>query len=120
MNLQAVLQEVLPEKHAFQGSEAYEKSNEEYFTVFESGIRPTAIAQPTTTQEVSALIEKLHPIFVAQEASLAIKGTGHTPFAGIQIHFLTNETTADSLHRCGQRTRWHDHRLARTERHTVG
>jgi len=85
MTFQAALQEVLPEKHALQGSELYEKSNGAYFTVFESDIKPAAIAQPTSAQEVSALIKKLHPKLVTQEAFLAIKGTGHTPFAGMYL-----------------------------------
>ena len=82
MVIQAALQEVLPEKHAIEGSEDYEKSNALYFTKFESDIKPAAIAKPTSAQDVSALIKKLHPALVAQEAALAIKGTGHTPFAG--------------------------------------
>ena len=85
MAFQTTLQEVLPEKHALRGSELYKKSNEAYFTVFESDIQPAAIAQPTSAQEVSALIKKLHPKLVTQEAFLAIKGTGHTPFAGMHL-----------------------------------
>ncbi|KAF1992666.1 FAD-binding domain-containing protein [Amniculicola lignicola CBS 123094] len=82
MTFQTELQEVLPEKHLLQGSDLYEKSNGAYFTVFESEIKPAVIARPTTAQEVGALIKKLHPKLVTQETSLAIKGTGHTPFAG--------------------------------------
>lgn len=93
MAFQEVLQEILAGKHTFQGSELYEKSNALYFTVFESGIKPAVIAQPTTVQEVSALIKKLHPHLVTQEASLAIKGSGHTPFAGI---YLPDDTLSSS------------------------
>lgn len=116
MVIQAALKEVLPEKHAVQGSDSYEKSNGAYFTVFESAVKPAAIAQPTSAQEVSALIKKLHPALVAQEASLAIKGTGHTPFAGKHIS-SSIYITSDSLHRGCECTRWHYHRLGRIERH---
>ncbi|OAG00710.1 uncharacterized protein CC84DRAFT_1209587 [Paraphaeosphaeria sporulosa] len=57
MALQSVLQEIHPEKFALQGSELYLKSNEAYFVVFESCIKPAAISQPTS-QEVSTLTKK--------------------------------------------------------------
>ena len=83
MDVQNVLKGVVPaEKIALPGTEQYEQSNEAYFTKFESAIKPAAIVQPTSAEEVSALIKALHPKLVKQEVSLAIKGTGHTPFAG--------------------------------------
>ncbi|PVI01875.1 FAD-binding domain-containing protein [Periconia macrospinosa] len=82
MELQNLLKEVLPDNVALPGSERYEESNSAYFTQFEIGIKPAAIVQPTTVQEVSALVKKLHSKLVKQETYLAVKGTGHTPFAG--------------------------------------
>lgn len=81
MTFQTVLQDVLPEKHSLPDSEAYEKINGEYFTVFGAGIKPAAIAQPTSAQEVGALVAKLGK----EEGTgglFAVKGTGCTPFAG--------------------------------------
>ena len=88
MAFQTVLEEVLPEKFLLRGSERYEESNGAYFTVFESTIKPAAIAQPTSAAEVSALIKILYPKLVTKEVSLAIKGTGHTPFSGKPSIFL--------------------------------
>jgi hypothetical protein len=82
MAFQAALEEVLPDRYILRGSERYEESNGAYFTVFESAIKPAAIAYPTSASEVSALLKTLHPGLVTQEVSLAVKGTGHTPFAG--------------------------------------
>ncbi|KAF1978286.1 FAD-binding domain-containing protein [Bimuria novae-zelandiae CBS 107.79] len=82
MAFHAVLQEVLPEKYVLEGSDLYEEANGRYFTVFESRVKPAAIVQPTSAQEVSTLIKRLGPKLVTQKTSLAIKGTGHTPFAG--------------------------------------
>lgn len=82
MELHNTLKEVLPGKIAFPGTELYEKSNGAYFTRFESDIKPAAIAQPTSVQEVSSLVRKLHPKLVKQEIHVAVKGTGHTPFSG--------------------------------------
>lgn len=82
MSFQTTLRDVLPEKLALPGSESYNKSNGQYFTSFESNIKPAAIAQPTNSQEVGFLVQKLQSQLKSQDVMLAIKGTGHTPFAG--------------------------------------
>jgi hypothetical protein len=86
MDIENVLNEVLPTKFALPGTQSYENSNGAYFTQFEIAIKPAAIAQPTSVQDVSALLKKLHPKLLKQEIRLAVKGTGHTPFAG-NAHF---------------------------------
>lgn len=96
MSFQTVLQDILPEKHSLPGSETYEKSNEAYFTVFESGIQPAAIAGPTSAEEVGKLVKRLGE---GSEGGVgfAVKGTGHTPFAGtlcyVLPYFLDPQTT---------------------------
>ncbi len=80
--LQDTLSQVLKEEVLQPGSEDYDKSNGSYFTLFESSVKPAFIVQPTSTQEVSNLIKKLNPLLLRQETHLAIRGTGHTPFAG--------------------------------------
>ncbi|KAH8722685.1 hypothetical protein GQ44DRAFT_621980 [Phaeosphaeriaceae sp. PMI808] len=82
MEIQSALKEVLADKVALPGTELYEESNGAYFTQFEIALKPAAIARPTSVAEVSALIKKLRPQLVSQETYLAVKGTGHTPFAG--------------------------------------
>jgi hypothetical protein len=91
MDIQSVLGDILPGKIAYPGTELYEKSNGAYFTQFETAIKPAAIAQPTSVQEISALIQRLNPSLVKQEICLAIKGTGHTPFAGSTSFFVHHE-----------------------------
>ena len=80
--LHTILKEALPGKVLSKGTDGYDKSNNSYFTVFENAIKPYSIAQPTSTADVSALIRTLHPHLDRREISLAIRGTGHTPFAG--------------------------------------
>jgi FAD/FMN-containing dehydrogenase len=64
------------------GTQEYVQSNSSYFTVFENAINPSFIVQPTTAQDVSRLLKSLNPLLLQKELSLAIRGTGHTPFAG--------------------------------------
>lgn len=64
------------------GSEAYEKNNGSYFSAFENEIKPSYIAQPTSVKQVQGLIEALRPYVVAGDCQIAIRGSGHTPFAG--------------------------------------
>lgn len=85
MDTLSALKEVLRNKVVLPRTELYEKSNSAYFTKFESAIKPAIIVQPTTSEEVSVLIKKLRPALVSQVTYLAVKGTGHTPFAGM-IH----------------------------------
>lgn len=98
MELQRALNEVLPGKIVLPGTEPYEKSNSAYFTQFEIAIKPAAIAQPTSVQDVSALIKKLRLRLVKQETCLAVKGTGHTPFTG-SVRSLINRIVADDADR---------------------
>ncbi len=83
MELQNLLNNVLPGKLALPGTENYEESNSSYFTQFGSAIKPAIIAQPTTVQEVSDLVKALYPALKNQKIYLAVRGTGHTPFPGI-------------------------------------
>jgi hypothetical protein len=61
MDIQSILKDVLLNKVALPGTELYEKSNSAYFTQFEIAIKPAAIAQPASAQDVSALIKALRP-----------------------------------------------------------
>jgi FAD/FMN-containing dehydrogenase len=80
--LQNVLTQALDGNVLLPGSEEYEKSNGSYFTAFENEIKPSYIAKPANTKQVSGLVTALHPLLVRGECQLAIRGAGHTPFGG--------------------------------------
>jgi UDP-N-acetylenolpyruvoylglucosamine reductase len=82
MDVRTLLNAALPGKILVPSDKSYETSNNTYFTVFENALKPAFIAQPTTTAEVSSLLKALAPLLENQQVSLAIRGTGHTPFAG--------------------------------------
>ncbi|KAF2730850.1 FAD-binding domain-containing protein [Polyplosphaeria fusca] len=75
------LTSLLGDKLLLPSTEQYTKANSSYFTAWNNALQPAFIAQPTTTQEVSALIKALRPKLLNNECTLAIRGTGHTPFA---------------------------------------
>lgn len=64
------------------GSEAFAKDNGSYFSAFENEIKPSHIAKPTNPAQVQALIRTLRPYLIAGTCQVAIRGSGHTPFAG--------------------------------------
>lgn len=64
------------------GSEEYERDNSSYFSAFENEIRPSHIAKPTSVEQVQDLIRALRPHLLSGKLQVAIRGTGHTPFAG--------------------------------------
>jgi FAD/FMN-containing dehydrogenase len=82
MEVRTHLNEALPGKVLLPNDEHYEASNNAYFTVFESDLKPAFIAQPTSTAEVSNVLKALGPLLEQHRVSIAVRGTGHTPFAG--------------------------------------
>lgn len=64
------------------GSVEYEKDNGSYFSAFEMEIKPSYITKPTSVKQVQGLIEALRPYVLAGDCQIAIRGNGHTPFAG--------------------------------------
>ena len=82
MDIEAALKDVLPGKVHRPGTEQYDESNKSYFTVFESDLKPAAIIQPTNAEEVSTALQTLGPFLQNGSTRLAIRGSGHTPFAG--------------------------------------
>jgi hypothetical protein len=85
MQLQDVLDAAVPGKILLPETPAYEESNSSYFACFESEVKPALIVQPTSVAEVGAILKALSPSLVKQEVHLAIRGTGHTPFAGTMV-----------------------------------
>ncbi|KAH5563420.1 hypothetical protein HBI26_180750 [Parastagonospora nodorum] len=82
MEAETLLNDALPSKVLVPSDEQYGMSNSAYFTVFESDLKPAFIAQPTTPAEVSRILQALNPLLEQQLISIAVRGTGHTPFAG--------------------------------------
>lgn len=64
------------------GSDRYQKDNGSYFSAFENELKPFFIAKPSNLEEVQALVRSLRPHVLAGSCRVAIRGTGHTPFAG--------------------------------------
>lgn len=64
------------------GSDDYEKDNGSYFSAFENELQPAYIAKPATSEQVRRLVEVLRPHVLAGSCRIAVRGEGHTPFAG--------------------------------------
>ncbi|RYP70438.1 hypothetical protein DL771_005479 [Monosporascus sp. 5C6A] len=77
-----VLTSVLKDSILLPGSEEYQKENGSYFSAFENEIKPSYIVKPTSVKQVQDLVEALRPHVLSGDCRLAIRGHGHTPFAG--------------------------------------
>ncbi|KAK6223276.1 hypothetical protein LQW54_000393 [Pestalotiopsis sp. IQ-011] len=64
------------------GSEEYDQSNSSYFSAFENELKPSYIARPSSAESVQNLIKALGPHVSSGEIQAAVRGGGHTPFAG--------------------------------------
>ncbi|KAI1205458.1 FAD-binding domain-containing protein [Annulohypoxylon truncatum] len=64
------------------GSKEYEADNGSYFSAFENGVQPSYIVKPSNANEVQGLIRALRPHILSGDCQIAIRGGGHTPFAG--------------------------------------
>lgn len=73
---------VLGESVLHPGSEEYEKDNGSYFSAFEIKVKPSYIAKPTSVKQVQDLIRVLRPHLRSGLCQVAVRGAGHTPFAG--------------------------------------
>jgi hypothetical protein len=83
--LQDALKTVLgtdPESPSQPGSEEHVRDNGSYFSAFENEVKPTYIANPATPEQVQHLVTVLRPHVVEGAGRLAVRGEGHTPFAG--------------------------------------
>ncbi|RYP10556.1 hypothetical protein DL765_008060 [Monosporascus sp. GIB2] len=73
---------ILEDSILLPGSAEYEKDNSSYFSAFEVEVRPSYIAKPTSVKQVQDLIQALRLYVLSEECRIAIRGSGHTPFAG--------------------------------------
>jgi FAD/FMN-containing dehydrogenase len=64
------------------GSDGYTESAGSYFSAFENELRPAAVVQPSSTEEVVDIIKAIREPGLAGKVKVAIRGGGHTPWAG--------------------------------------
>ncbi|KAI1657938.1 hypothetical protein F4813DRAFT_64641 [Daldinia decipiens] len=64
------------------GSAEYEKENGSYFSAFEIEVKPSYIVSPNSAEQVQGLVRALRPHVLSGDCQIAIRGAGHTPFAG--------------------------------------
>lgn len=64
------------------GSERYEKRNGSYLSQLESDIKPAAIFQPRTREEVSQFVKLIKPLVADGKATFAIRACGNMPAPG--------------------------------------
>ncbi|KAI1346050.1 hypothetical protein F5Y01DRAFT_322163 [Xylaria sp. FL0043] len=64
------------------GSEEYEQANGSYFSAFENELKPWCIATPKDVTQVQDLVATIRPHMLSGLCQVAIRGAGHTPFAG--------------------------------------
>lgn len=96
MNVKDALKELLPHSTFDRGSEKYNEANGSYFTVFASNPEPALITQPTNADDVSKILRALSPHWRENSTRVAVRGTGHTPFAGAAN--ITDGITIDLRH----------------------
>ncbi|KAF2662068.1 FAD-binding domain-containing protein [Lophiostoma macrostomum CBS 122681] len=77
--LNAKLTAELPGKVFTSEAAEYKESNKAYFTAFESALSPAVIVRPSNVADVSTIVTLAKDL----KFPLAIKGAGHTPWAGV-------------------------------------
>lgn len=73
---------VLGSKLSFPSDTAYILSSQSYFAQQENELSPICIITPTTSKDVSLAIRSLSVLHAVSGCRFAIRGGGHTPFAG--------------------------------------
>lgn len=76
------LANALPGKVHFPGSIQYTTSENSYFAAFENELSPTCIVRPQSAADVSTIIKRVGSPSFGGRVQLAIRGGGHTPWAG--------------------------------------
>ncbi|KAF2826167.1 FAD-binding domain-containing protein [Ophiobolus disseminans] len=82
MNAEDALKEALPHSILERGGQDYDEANGSYFTLFASNLKPAFIVQPSDANEVSKILRAISPHWKENSTRVAVRGTGHTPFAG--------------------------------------
>lgn len=66
----------------FPGSAEYAESKGSYFSAFESELSPTCVVRPRNAREVANIVNDIRSSALSGHTQLAIKGGGHTTWAG--------------------------------------
>ena len=69
---------MLGSKVSYQGDSTYQASEDSYFSAQEEELTPSCIVSPTSTEDVSLIIQTI----AAHQAKFAIRGGGHTLNSG--------------------------------------
>ena len=79
----ASLSKVLGDKVSFASERSYTSSVSSYWSSQEVSLAPSCVVLPTSAEDVSVAIKTLYSQKLAgQDVSFAIRGGGHTPWAG--------------------------------------
>ncbi len=79
----AALSVVLPNKVFYPDSDVYAQFSTSYFSGQEIDVKPNCVVTPISSHDVAVAIKTLADIDAANhQARFAIRGGGHTPFAG--------------------------------------
>lgn len=66
----------------FPGSPEFSDSEEDYFTAAAQSVRSAAVARPTSTDDVSALLTALRR-HLPKDVPIAVRGAGHATYGGM-------------------------------------
>ena len=78
----AALSFALGDKVSYPISASYKNSTTSYFSALENELRPNCVVTPTKTKDVALILSTLKRLSRVAKVQLAIRGGGHTPFAG--------------------------------------
>lgn len=66
----------------FPGSDEYTTSTGSYFAAFENELHPSCVVKPHNAKELAEIVQVISPSALSGQIQLAIRGGGHTPWAG--------------------------------------
>jgi FAD/FMN-containing dehydrogenase len=78
----SILSTSLPGRVSYPESDAYTSSTASYWSTLESALSPACIVTPRDTKDVAIAINLLGWMSLNDAGRLAIRGGGHTPWAG--------------------------------------
>jgi FAD/FMN-containing dehydrogenase len=77
-----ILSASLPGRVSYPSSAAYTSSLASYWTALESALRPSCVVTPRDTNDVAVAMKVLRWLPLQDSCKVAIRGGGHTPWAG--------------------------------------
>ncbi|KAI9662174.1 MAG: hypothetical protein M1831_002870 [Alyxoria varia] len=79
-----VLEQKLPGKVFFQGEkgDTYDQTVGTYFAAYENELSPMCVVRPSSAEDVATIVKTFNHTASSSDAKMAIRGGGHTPWAG--------------------------------------